>query len=413
MALLSQALEGVRIALGALRTNLLRTILTTLGVVVGVFVVVLMGWLLQGLDKALNDTISLFGNDVIYVDKFDWSGRKNWRDMMNRKPITLQQAEQLAGKLMTPQAVAPVARQQSETIKKDGDRTNNIMVIGTSSSYGEMLGDAVVAGRFLAPVEDQYRQNTAVIGYAIARTLFPREDPLGKTIKIQGRTFTIVGTLKQRSTFLFKEIDNELYIPLRSFLSIYGSQSSLSISIKAGSDLLMDEVRSETLGAMRSIRNVAPGDEPDFGMNEAQQFREQMAVFRMTVWGAGIGLTALSFIVGVIGIVNIMFVAVTERTKEIGVRKALGAPRRAILFQFLVEAATLCLLGAIVALVLSSAVMLAVTSFFEWASFLPAFVPLHLLAVATLVSIGVGVVAGLVPALRASKMDPVTALRFD
>ncbi len=413
MALLAQAFEGVRIAIGALRTNLLRTILTTLGVVVGIFVVVIMGWLLQGLDKAMNDTISLFGNDVIYIDKFDWSGQVRWSEMRNRKDITMKQAEELQSLMTTPQTIAPMARQQGETVKKEGNKVTDIIIIGTTSSYAAMLGDAVTSGRFLSPVEDHYRQNTAVIGYALALSLFPREDPLGKTIKIKGRSFTVVGTLKKRATFIFKDVDNELYMPLRSFLSIYGSSTSLTIGLKAGSEERLADVRSEAMGVMRNVRNIAPDKKSDFGMNEAQQFRDQIATFRLTVWAAGIGLTALSFIVGVIGIVNIMYVAVTERTKEIGVRKALGAPRRSILFQFLVEAATLCLLGAVVALALSSIVMISVTSLFEWASFLPSFVPLHLLATATLVSLFVGVVAGFLPALRASKMDPVTALRFD
>lgn len=413
MAIFAQVLEGIRIALGALRNNLLRTILTTLGVVGGIVCVVLMGVLLQGLDKAMNDIISLFGNDVLYLDKFDWSGGVDWKEMRNRKDITLEQVEEFEELMTTPQTIAPLARQEGVTVKRDGERVNGAIIVGTTSDYSAMLGDVVASGRFLSPAEDQYRQNVAVIGYALAENLFPYEDPLGKTFKIRGRRFTVVGILEQRASLLIKHVDNEVYIPMRSYMAIYGSGTSVTIAVKAGSEDRLDNVRSEATGVMRRVRNIAPGADPDFGINEAQQFRDEVAGLRLIVWSAGIGLTALSFIVGVIGIVNIMFVAVSERTKEIGIRKAVGAPRRAIVFQFLVEAATLCLLGALVALVISSLLLFATTTLFDLDSFLPQFIPLHLLAIATTVSIGVGVVAGLLPAFRASRMDPVTALRSD
>lgn len=413
MALFAQAIEGVRIALGALRTNLLRTSLTTLGVVVGIAFVILMGWFLQGLDRALDDTISLFGNDVLYVDKFDWSGREDWNMMRNRKDITIEQAEEIEALLTTPEVVVPTARRQGIQIKRENLKVNSATIIGTMSTYTPLLGDQVAEGRFLSPFEDHFRQNVVVIGFALAGSLFPNSSPLGREVKIKGRKFTVIGVLKKRATFMFKEVDNELYIPLKSYLAIFGGGSSLTIAIKAGGEERLDEVRAETIGVMRRVRNLTPGEKEDFGINEAQQFRDQIATLRLTVWSAGIGLTALSFIVGVIGIINIMFVAVTERTKEIGIRKALGAPRRTILFQFLVESATLCLMGALVAFVFCSALMLLITTSFEWASFLPSFIPPYLLFIATAVSVGVGIVAGVIPAFRAARMDPVTALRFD
>lgn len=413
MALFAQAVEGVRIALGALRTNLLRTSLTTLGVVVGIAFVILMGWFLQGLDKALNDTISLFGDDVLYIDKFDWSGREDWDKMRNRKDITLAQAEEVEQLLTTPQTVVPTVRKQGIQVKRDNLKISNTTLLGTLSTYAPLLGDQVAEGRFLSPIEDHFRQNVVVIGFALAGSLFPNDNPIGQEVKIKGRNFTVIGVLKKRATFMFKEVDNELYIPLKSYLSIFGGGSSLTIAVKAGGEDRMDEVRAETIGVMRRVRNLNPGEKEDFGLNEAQQFRDQIATLRVTVWSAGIGLTALSFIVGVIGIINIMFVAVTERTKEIGIRKALGAPKRTIVFQFLVESATLGLMGALVAFVFCSVLMLIITTAFEWASFLPTFISLDLLLIATVVSVLVGIIAGVIPAFRAARMDPVMALRFD
>lgn len=413
MAFIAQAVEGVRIALGALAANILRTSLTILGIVVGIVVVILMGWSLQGLDTVFENTIQMFGDDVLYVDKFDWSGRVDWSEMRNRKDITLSQATKAQELLTSAQSVVPTIRGNGNQVKKGNVKANSVIVFGTTSDYTTILGENIASGRFLSPFEDRFQQNVVVIGDALVQNLFPNENPIGQIIKIKGRPFTVIGTVKKRATFLFKQADNQIFIPLRSYLALYGRNRSITLAIKAGNEQQLDAVRDETIGVMRRVRNIEPGEKEDFGINEAQQFRDQVAAFRAVVWTTGIGLTALSFIVGVIGIVNIMFVAVSERTKEIGIRKALGAPRRAILFQFLVEAATLCLVGAFIAFALCSAVIAAITTSFEQASSLPPYIPPHLLFIATVVSILVGIAAGIVPAFRAAKMDVVAALRTD
>ncbi len=193
---------------------------------------------------------------------------------------------------------------------------------------------------------------------------------------------------------------------------MFGTRGSLSIAVKAGGEDRIEDVRAETIGYMRQVRNLAPGANDDFAINESAAFKDQIAPIRAGVWGVGIGMTMLSFIVGVIGIMNIMFVSVTERTKEIGIRKALGAKRSSILFQFLVEASTLCFIGALISFVLCSLLMPAVVYGME-ITFLSPYIPLNLLFIATCVSVVVGVVAGMVPASRASKLDPVDALRYD
>ena len=179
----------------------------------------------------------------------------------------------------------------------------------------------------------------------------------------------------------------------------------------------MANLREEARGMMRSVRNLKPHQEDDFSINESQAFQEQVATFRTVVWSVGIGLTCLSFLVGIIGIMNIMFVSVAERTKEIGIRKAIGAPRRSILIQFLVESSTLCFVGALVSLILCSTLIFIVATFLPQAvpqlSFLPKFISPQLLLIASFVSIFVGVLSGLIPAIRASKLDPVDALRYE
>lgn len=405
--------EGIKIALQALGTNKLRSALTALGVVVGITFVILTGWLLQGLDSALEQTISLIGTDVIYVDKFDWAGGKRWSETRNRKDITLRQAWQLIDKLQTPQLAVPSIRKWANTIKYDNQYLEGITVIGTTSLYSGIAVGTITNGRFFSPAEDIYQSRVVVLAYNVATTLFPNGDAVGRTVKIRGKPFTVIGTIEKQGTLLMDFIDNQVYIPLRAFTNMYGTGRSVTIAVRAGSEERLDEVRMETIGAMRQIRNTAPDQEMDFSMNESQAFRDSIANIRLTVWGVGIGMTVLSFIVGIIGIMNIMFVSVTERTKEIGIRKALGAKRRSVLFQFLVESASLCFSGALVAFLFCSTLMLLATIFIEQASFLTPYIPPNLLVIAAVVSFIVGVLAGIIPAMRAARMDPVEALRSE
>jgi putative ABC transport system permease protein len=210
-------------------------------------------------------------------------------------------------------------------------------------------------------------------------------------------------------------VDNQVFIPLNTFFSVYGvSSRPISIAVKAGSPERLDDVRSETIGTMRVVRGLRPEQEEDFSINETQAFRDQVAQIRLAIWGIGLYLTVMSFVVGMIGIMNVMFVSVTERTKEIGVRKAIGATRRSILLQFLFEAASLCMVGALVAIALCSLLAAGIyVLFHDKAAFLTPYVPPQILLISITVSIVVGMLAGLLPALRAASMNPVEALRYE
>ena len=257
-----------------------------------------------------------------------------------------------------------------------------------------------------------------MLGYGIYKTLFDEKDAIGKVIKINGHKYWIIGVVKKQATLLTDFIDQVVYIPFQSFVTQFGiNNRSISIAVKAGSEEKLDEVRAETEGLMREIRNIPPGKDNDFSINETKAFEESVKVFRLVVWAIGIGMTVLSFIVGIIGIMNIMFVSVAERTREIGIRKAIGAKKRSILVQFIVESSSLCLIGAIFSFIgCSILIYLAATYLPDVVpelSFLSPFMPFELLLIASLVSIFVGVVAGIIPAVRASNLDPVEALRYE
>jgi len=411
--------ESFRIAIESVRVNLLRSILTTAGVVVGVVLVVLMGWTINGLDAVWEQTISIIGKDMIYVDKWNWAGGGNWRLMEARKDVSLAQVEQYVARAEAPELAMPTVRSWGASVTV-GNQRLGCSAMGVTHEYGLTPAGEIANGRFFNAVEDEQAADVVVIGHNVAKTLFPSGDAVGQTLKINQRPLRIVGVVEKRGFLFMDFIDNQVFVPLFTFRALYGFQGrSFSIAIKAGNEAMLNTVRDEAVGLMREIRNVPPSRDDDFSINEMKAFDEQAKNIRLYIWIVGIGLTLLSFIVGSIGIMNIMFVSVTERTKEIGVRKAIGAKRSSIAIQFLIESALLCLTGALISfpisqLIVGSVQWSAVHLFdFEAATVVSPFIPLDLLGIAAVVAVIVGLAAGLVPALKAALLNPVEALRFE
>ncbi len=414
---LSELSEAFKLAIDTIRSNKMRSLLASLGVVIGISFVILMGWVLTGLDQAMEDTFNILGSDMLYVDKWDWAGGANWKDIQARKNITIEDANKFCSRIRTAELCTPSVSKWGASIKYRSDLYQGINVVGTRSEYGLTPGGNVTDGRFFTSWEDHKSSNVIVIGSKVAETIFGGEqNPIGQELKINGRKYEIIGVLKKQGTMFLDFIDNQVFIPLTEFLSTFGrTNRSIEIVVKAGSVAQLDEVRDETRGLMRSIRNLSPNQSDDFSINESKALEKTAASIRMVVWGVGIGMTALSFLVGIIGIMNIMFVSVTERTKEIGIRKAIGAKKRTILTQIILESASLCLIGAFVSFIICSIFVYAVGEFlprfYPSASFLSKVLPYELLVVASVVSIFVGILAGFLPARRASKLDPVEAMR--
>jgi len=405
--------EGILISLRAIRANKMRAFLTTLGIIIGIVAVTTMSTAIVGLEKAFISSISSFGSDVLYIDKFEWFAGHNWSYYRNRKDITYEQYERLRDKLKDNpaiKAIAPNKRTFGATIERDKYTATSTVVYGTTAEYMETANTIPAQGRFMSDLEVKASRNVCVIGSDIADALFPYRSPINHTIKVNNVPMKVVGVLEKQGSGLFGNfsMDGQIIMPIGVFEKIFGQQRGrLRIDVKVANEKNIQDVKEEVRSIMRVIRKVPPGKPDDFAINQQEVFKE---VYDRTVGVisiAGIVITSLALFVGAIGIMNIMFVSVTERTNEIGIRKAVGAKTWSILVQFLSEAAIICLLGGIIGLIISFPLSLLINQF------LPTAMPMSIVVLALIISSGVGVISGFLPAYKASRLNPVEALRKD
>jgi putative ABC transport system permease protein len=400
--------EGLLIAFNAIRANKMRSILTALGIIIGIVSVTLMGTAIEGLNRAFNKSIASIGADVLYVQKWPWGGNEEWWRIRNRRDIRMQQAKALQKQAELARAVSPAAGTRRQA-KYGKTVLENVVIVGTNDEFPTTMGVNLAFGRFFTASESDGGRPVAVIGSEVAANLFPNENPIAKTVKLGNGNYRVVGVLdKQGSILGMESLDNRAYIPINRFFKDYGNRrGGIQIMVKAISLKELDEAKEEVRGILRKSRGVRPKQADDFAINQQEIIIQTFNSIGIVIAGVGLFITGLSLFVGGIGIMNIMFVSVTERTKEIGIRMAIGAPRRTILQQFLLESAALCLMGGILGLMISFPLSLVIDQI------LPTAMPLSIVAVAILVSLFVGVVSGFLPAYRASRMDPVDALRYE
>ncbi|MGA9117572.1 MAG: ABC transporter permease [Bacteroidota bacterium] len=401
--------EGLAISLRAIRANKLRSVLTTLGIIIGIVSVTGMATAIDGLNQAFDKSAKAFGTDVMYVEKWPWVTNEDWHTFRNRRDMQVWYADRLERQGTLLRAVAPV-------VVRGGKVTNgnlsmdNAFITGTTASYNEASGASELDGRFFSPEEGAGGRPVCVIGATVAETLFPTSDPIGRTVRLRGLPYTVLGVYeKQGGLFGRFTTDTRVFIPIRSFQNNFGTRHWVSINVRVADVRQAEDAKLEVEGIIRRVRDIMPGKPNDFSINQADILTATFAVFSSTVAAIGLFITGLSLMVGGIGIMNIMFVSVTERTREIGIRKAIGARRRSILFQFLSESAVLCLIGGVIGLCLASVIVLIVNQALEF----EASMPVPVVVVALVLSLVVGVLSGFFPAYRAAKMDPVEALRYE
>jgi len=398
--------EGLHISWDAVRAHKLRSTLATLGIVIGIVTVTLMAAAIEGLNNAFMQNISALGADVFYVQRNSWvnSSENNWLRSQRRRPIQRAEAEALADQLTLAQAVAPVAY-DGEPVRYGLRKADNVEIIGTSDEYLQTSGIVVAGGRFLTRADAEGGRPICVIGSQVSSNLFHGDLPVGNRIKIANQSFEVVGVLEQQGTMMGWSLDNRVIVPLPEFLKDLWSRPSIEIHVKARPGVDLTEAREELRQTMRHIRHLPPDQPDDFAINQQEQLVEMFHRMTAGIALVGVFITSLSLFVGGIGIMNIMFVSVAERTREIGVRKAIGAKRRSILLQFLVEAACICLMGGAIGLSIAWSLTFAVRHV------MPVSMSWGIAIIAILVSLFTGLVSGFLPAWRAARMNPVDALR--
>ncbi|MBN1424426.1 ABC transporter permease [Candidatus Fermentibacteria bacterium] len=391
----------------ALRMHRMRSLLTILGIVIGITTVIALQALVNGLNRTVESQFKSIGADMISVNLYDWGIQFGPRTRKPRKPLTMEDCEAVA-RCPSVKAAAPTIydRQQLRYRKK---AVGPLTVCGTGEPFPRIENYAVASGRFFTDADVIRARWVAVIGHDVQRDLFGVEDPRGKTIKIASRTYDVIGVLATRGAIFGESQDNLVAIPATTFQNHFGKQRSVNISAQPVSRDRAEVAKEEIRIALRRTRGVRPGEPDDFALNTADQLITQFKQLTGAIFAAMVGIGGLSLLVGGIGIMNIMLVSVTERTREIGIRKALGARRRDIRGQFLAEAVLLCLVGGVagVTLGLGLAALIGSVSPLD-AAVTPGTVVLGL-AFSSVVGIGFG----LLPAVRAARLNPVDALWYE
>jgi len=407
--------ESWKIAAAQMRSNLTRSTLTALGVIIGIIAVTLMGTAVNGISIGFDKSMAVLGDDVLYVTQWPWKPVDDWWNYRDRKKIKTEYAETLNRMIAaTPNSNLVVAVPTSNfmrSVKYGGNQVDNVFVLGTTSDFIVTSTIDCTVGRFFNELESRDGANVVVIGYDVADALFPSESPIDKSVLINGQLFKVIGVNTRQGTFLgLFSWDSMVAMPLRAFNKYFSAKSESDVRVKIKDKTKLAEAKDELTGLMRRVRGLPPEKKDDFSINEQQAFKSTLDPVKNSIAIAGLFITGLSLFVGAIGIMNITFVSVKERTKEIGTRKALGARRRTILLQFLIESTALCLLGGFIGLAFAYLMCFGIGKAF------PSF-PIHfsvgLVLVSMIVSILTGLFSGFAPAWTASRLDPVTALRYE
>jgi len=408
MRFLIELWEGFKIALIALRSNKLRTFLTTLGIVIGIMTVITIHAIIIGLNDAFYESISSLGSDTLYIQKFSWGSREDWLKSLHRKDITTREADEIEEHATLVSAVAPTVY-ANRTVKYGSEKLTQMLVIGANEDYMLTSNSMPEYGRPLSELDVENRRNVCVIGYEIADKLFKNTNPLGRRITIGLDKFRIIGVLEKRGSMLGDNLDARVIIPIGLFQKLYGSRRWVTIEVKVSDPKLLEEAKDEITGILRRARQVPPDKENDFAINQQSMISDLYNNLTSALYAVAFGVGAISLLVGGIGIMNIMLVSVTERTREIGIRKALGARNKDILWQFLVESIAVSAVGGVIGIILGFVIAKALAA----ATFLSASVSMISVVIGLVFIVLVGVTFGLFPAYKAARQDPIVALRYE
>ena len=397
--------ENFRISLSAVFANKTRSVLTALGIIIGVLSVTLMGTLISGLDKSFETSMSWLGKDILHISRYEWFSDMEWWEVKNRPRMLPGYVEKIRERSEYALAVAPVMQRGASLAYAEKETRTEIF--GTNEEYMETISTNIAQGRFFTRSEDRSGSRVTVIGDGIKKSFFGDQDPIGQYIKIDDVKFRVIGVLEKQGKFLgLFSVDKQAILPSGAYKRIFSRRGWMRLSVKVPKNRVEESI-DEISSVMRHIRGLKPNEKNDFAINQTKIFEKQYSTLKIAIGGTGVFITLLSLVVGGIGIMNIMFVSVKERTREIGVRKAIGATKGMIMGQFLMEAVTICLIAGLIGLFFAYISSIFINTIF------PSTLPLGLSISAVLLSMIVGVVSGMIPSYRAANLDPIDALRYE
>jgi putative ABC transport system permease protein len=407
--------ENLKQAMDTLRAHKMRSALTVFGVVLGVSVIMLVAALITGFDQKVQENINQFGADTAFITKWD-QGRHGGPPPLEerqRKPLTLEDAEALKEGCPAIRNVTTFLQtnwEQSHSVRTKAGEVTAIDFRGVQPNFGQVYANAAtLEGRFISEGDDIHREKVVMLGENVAPVLFPEGHPIGKDVLIDGADFQVIGVVeKPKGGFGMGDEDRRVLIPFSTMKKIYPAADEVQMRIQAYANKL-DQAVDQAREALERRRHIPYNGKDNFSIETAAQIIDQFHSIMAMVYLATVVLSSIGLLIGGVGVMNIMLVSVTERTREIGVRKAIGARRGDITWQFLLEAMALTGTGGVIALLLVNGLVFLVRVLLQW----PGSVPAWAAITGIVVSVSVGLIFGVWPAMKAAKLDPVEALRYE
>jgi putative ABC transport system permease protein len=408
--------ESILQALGQLNANRLRSFLSLLGITIGIFCIIGVFSAVDSLEDNVKGSLAKLGDDVIYIQKISWSeAPDNWFKYLRRPSVDYEDYEVVKEKVRSAQLATFYVGIGQRTIKYQKVSADRAYMLGVTQEFADMFKLNFGQGRFFSPNEYHYGANKCVLGFKVAEAVFGSLDPIGKSIKINGRRYEVVGVIEKAGESIinvmnFDEVILVSYELARKIANLKSSNffQDVSVCVKAAPGVSVEQMKDEVTGKLRAHRRLKPKQEDNFSLNQLSIITNFLSGFFNVLNILGIFIGGFAILVGMFSVANIMFVSVKERTRLIGIKKALGAKRYIILLEFLIESVILCILGGIAGLLL---VMVAMFALSKVSDSFQLYLSINNAILGITLSTVIGVLAGMIPALQASRMDPVEAMR--